>query len=103
MIRGVDWAFYERLADSIPEGVNIHADFDGRDLELMSLSPLHDGIKKRLGRFVELTAEELEIPCTGLGQTTWKRPELARGRVRGHEANVLGRGRVSQPRSGHRS
>jgi Uma2 family endonuclease len=28
---------------------------------------------------VELTAEELEIPCTGLGQTTWKRPEVACG------------------------
>jgi Uma2 family endonuclease len=45
----------------------------------MSLSQLHDGIKKRLGRFVELTAEELEIPCTGLGQATWKRPEVTRG------------------------
>ena len=79
VIRGVDWAFYEQLVDSIPEGANLHADFDGRDLEIMSLSPLHDGIKKRLGRSVELIAEELEVPCTGLGQTTWKRPELARG------------------------
>lgn len=32
---------------------------------------------------MELTADELEIPCTGLGQTTWKRPEV----VRGLEAN----------------
>ena len=45
----------------------------------MSLAQLHDGVKKRLGRFVELTAEELEIPCTGLGQATWKRPEVNRG------------------------
>jgi Uma2 family endonuclease len=79
VIHGVDWTFYERLVDSIPEGVNIHVDYDGKDLEIMSLSPLHDGVKKRLGRFVELTAEELEVPCTGLGQTTWKRPEVARG------------------------
>ncbi len=79
VIRGVDWAFYERLVDSIPEGANIHVDYDGKDLEIMSLSPLHDGVKKRLARFVELTAEELEIPCTGLGQTTWKRSEVARG------------------------
>ena len=67
VIRDVDWAFYEQLVDSIPEGVNIHVDYDGKDLEIMSLSPLHDGVKKRLGRFVELTAEELEIPCTGSG------------------------------------
>jgi len=79
VIRDVDWTFYERLVDSIPEGVNIHVDYDGKDLEIMSLSPLHDGLKKTLGRFVELTAEELEIPCRGLGQTTWKRPDAARG------------------------
>jgi Uma2 family endonuclease len=79
VIRGVEWAFYEQLVDSIPEGANLHVDYDGKDLEIMSPSPLHDGFKTRLGRFVELTAEELEIPCTGLGQTTWKRPEVARG------------------------
>jgi Uma2 family endonuclease len=65
--------------DSIPDRCNIHVDYDGKDVEIMSPSPLHDGVKKLLGRFVELTAEELEIPCTGLGQTTWKRPEVARG------------------------
>ncbi len=79
VIRSVDWAFYEQLVDSIPEGANIQVDYDGKDVEIMSPSPLHDGVKKLLGRFVELTAEELEIPCTGLGQTTWKRPEIHRG------------------------
>ena len=79
VIRSVDWVFYEQLVDSIPEGANIHVDYDGKDVEIMSPSPLHDGVKTLLGRFVELTAEELEIPCTGLGQTTWKRPEVTRG------------------------
>src|SRR5271157_458380 len=79
VIPSVDWAFYEQLVDSIPEGANIQVDYAGKDVEIMSPSPLHDGVKKLLGRFVELTAEELEIPCTGLGQTTWKRPEIHRG------------------------
>ena len=79
VIRGVDWPFYEQLVDSIPEGANLHVDYDGKDLEIMSLSPIHDVVKKRLARFVELTADELEILCTGLGQTTWKRPEVVRG------------------------
>ncbi|MGZ3318090.1 MAG: Uma2 family endonuclease [Isosphaeraceae bacterium] len=79
VIRSVDWAFYEQLVDSIPEGANIHVDYDGKDVEIVSPSPLHDGVKTLLGRFVELTAEELEIPCTVLGQTTWKRPEVTRG------------------------
>ena len=79
VIRGIDWGFYEQLVDSIPEGANIRVDYDGKDVEIMSLSQLHDGVKKRLGRFVELTAEELEVPCNGLGQATWKRPEDSRG------------------------
>ena len=79
VIRSVDWAFYEQLVDSIPEGANIQVDYDGKDVEIMSPSALHDGVKKLLGHFVELTAEELEIPCAWLGQTTWKRPEIHRG------------------------
>ncbi len=79
VIQDVDWAYYEQLVNSIPEGANLHVDYDGKDLEIMSQSPIHDVVKKTLGRFVELTADELEIPCTGLGQTTWKRPEVVRG------------------------
>ncbi len=79
LIRDVDWAFYEQLVDSIPEGANLHADFDGKDIELMSLSPLHDGEEKLFGQLVEAVAQELEIPYQGYGQTTWKRPEVNRG------------------------
>jgi Uma2 family endonuclease len=79
VFRGVDWDYYEQLVDSIPPGANLHADYDGKDVELMALSAFHDCIKKDLGRFVELVAEELDIPCRGLGQTTWKRPDIARG------------------------
>ena len=79
VIHDVDWAFYEQLVDSIPPGAGIHVDYDGKDIEIMSLSGLHDCLKVGLGRFVELVAEELEIPCRGLGQTTWKRGQIARG------------------------
>ncbi len=79
VIRGVDWPFYEQLVDSIPEGANLHVDYDGKDLEIMSLSALHDGDKKLFGQLVEAIAQELEIPYKSAGQTTWKRPEVARG------------------------
>ena len=78
VLNDVDWTFYERLVDSIPEGANLHADFDGKDVEIMSLSPIHDVIKKTLARFVELTAEELEIPCTGMGRRPGSVPEVLR-------------------------
>jgi Uma2 family endonuclease len=79
VIPDVDWAFYEQLVDSIPPGANLHADYDGTDVELVSLSRFHAVFKKCMGRFAELVAEELEIPCTGLGQTTWKRAAISRG------------------------
>ena len=79
VIRGVDWEFYEQLVDSIPEGCHIQIDFDGKDVELMSPSLPHDDCKGLLGQLVEIVAEELEIPYKSAGQTTWKRPELARG------------------------
>ena len=80
VIQGVDWAFYEQLVDSIPGGANIHVDYDGKDLEIMSISILHDdGRSDCLGRVVEIVAEECEIPFKSAGQSTWKRPEIARG------------------------
>jgi Uma2 family endonuclease len=79
VIRGADWAFYEQLVDSIPEGVGIHVDYDGKDVEIMTLGLFHDGVKKLLGQLAESLAQELEIPYKSAGQTTWKRPEVARG------------------------
>jgi Uma2 family endonuclease len=77
--RGVDWAFYEALVDSIPEGSNIRVDYDGKDLEFMSTGRKHELAKKMLGRVAETTAEEFDIPYRPAGETTWKRPEVARG------------------------
>ena len=40
VIRSVDWAYYEQLVNSIPEGANLHVDYDGKDLEIMTLGLL---------------------------------------------------------------
>jgi len=74
-----DWAFYEQLVDSIPEGANIHVDYDGKDVEIMGKGRKHERIKELLGYFIRVVTEEIEKPCKSLGETTWKRPELARG------------------------
>jgi len=79
VIRGVDWAFYEQLVDSIPEGSNIHVDYDGKDLEIMTPSLLHDGEKKLFGQLVEAIAQELENPLQERGADD---VETARGRAR---------------------
>jgi Uma2 family endonuclease len=79
VIRDVDWTFYEQLVDSIPPRAHIHVDYDGKDLEIMSPSPLHDGSRKLLGQLAEAVAQVLRIPYKSLGQTTWKRQAIARG------------------------
>jgi Uma2 family endonuclease len=79
VFRGVNWAFYERLVDSIPEWCHIHVDYDGRDLEIMALGVDHEGVKGSLGYFVRVVAAALGISCKSMGSTTWKRPEITRG------------------------
>jgi Uma2 family endonuclease len=79
VFRNVSWPFYEALVDSIPQSSRIHVDFDGKDVEVMVKGWVHEGSNHLLGRFVEVVTEELEIPCKGLGETTWKRPQIARG------------------------
>jgi hypothetical protein len=50
VIRGVGWPFYEQIVDSIPEGANLHVDYDGKDLEITSVRPIHAVVKKTFVR-----------------------------------------------------
>jgi Uma2 family endonuclease len=76
---GLGWQIYEKWVDSLPAGSPVRMAFDGRNLEIMVKGPVHEDFRSLLGRFVEEVATELEIPMIGLGETTWKRPEIERG------------------------
>jgi hypothetical protein len=77
--RGVDWAFYEELVDSVPESSSIQVGYDGKDLEVMGKGRKHGKGTKLLGQLVEAIAQELGIPYSSLADTTWKRSEILRG------------------------
>jgi Uma2 family endonuclease len=80
VFRGVDWAFYDRLVESIPEGRNIHVDYDGKDIEVtVAISRRHERTRRVLRQLVETIAQEMRVPYSSAGGTTWKRPEIARG------------------------
>jgi Uma2 family endonuclease len=79
VIRGLSWDLYDRLSDAIGEGQHVHLAFDGEDLEIMTTGYLHEEFKELLGRLVNAGTVELDIPCNGGGQTTWKRSDVARG------------------------
>ena len=79
VFRGVDWAFYDQLVDSVPARCPIHVDFDGTDLEVMRRGRLHERLRLKLERIVWIAAEECCVPHSGAGETTWKRPQTRCG------------------------
>lgn len=100
VMRGVDWAFYEQLVDSIPEGANLHVDFDGKDLEIMGKGRKHEGIKELIGFLIRVIAGELGRAYKGLGETTWKRPEIARG-IEADQCYYFQRDKLAAYAAGH--
>jgi Uma2 family endonuclease len=79
VIADVTWNDYLRLVGAVAEGENCRVAYDGKDIELMMVGPVHDSYSEILGVFVNLTAEELEIDLRGMRSTTWKRKKLRRG------------------------
>ena len=79
VIRGVDWEVYDKLSDAVGEGQHVRMAYDGRDLEIMTTGNVREYFKDFLGQFVSEAATVLAIPRLPAGETTWKRPELARG------------------------
>jgi Uma2 family endonuclease len=78
-MRGVTWDFYDRLTDALGEHAPFRVAYDGKDIEIMTLGPKHEGVRDLLNLFVNEVQDGLEIDCRGLGSTTWKRSELSRG------------------------
>ena len=79
VMRGVSWNLYDRLTDAIGERSSIRVAFDGKDVEIMVVGPVHEGVRGLLDMFVSLVAEALDLDFHQLGATTWKREEAGRG------------------------
>lgn len=74
----IDWDTYDRLLHDL-EGRHLRLNFDRGQLEIMTVSAEHERIKKLLARFLETLTELLDIPVLGLGNTTFRREDAARG------------------------
>jgi Uma2 family endonuclease len=79
VIRGLDPDLYNRLDEAIGEGQHIRLTYDGKDLELMTTSRLHEFYADLFGRFVSAVTFALDIDCVAAGETTWKTEEMDRG------------------------
>lgn len=78
-IRDVSWEVYDLLSDAVGGRQHVYMAYDGKDLEIMTKGRDHEGLRAILARFVIFITSELRIRCRELGETTWKRPEIARG------------------------
>ena len=78
VLRGVDWNVYEGIRQALGDHPT-RLTFDGRNLELMSPSPLHESYSYLFGRVLDTLTLELRIQIRGGRSMTFRRPELKRG------------------------
>ncbi len=78
VIIDVTWDDYESLVEQIGESRNCRVAFDGKDIEMMTLGPLHERQKSLLDWFIMIVASELKVERQPMGSTTWKRKKLKR-------------------------
>jgi len=75
VFRGVSRAVYESLSDATSEGEHVRLAYDGKDLEIMVTSNLHENWKELLSRIVTAVTTWVQIACVSSGEATWKTPD----------------------------
>ncbi len=79
ILQGIHWDTYQNLVRDLESQPGTRLTYDDGTLEIMMPLPPHETFKKLLGRFVEVTTEELGIEIRSLGSTTWTREDLRKG------------------------
>jgi hypothetical protein len=80
--RGVDWHTYHTLSEATAEGQHVRLAYDGKDLEIMVISNVHERYKELLNKILSAICAWLDINYVSCGQTTWKT------QLRGIEADL---------------
>jgi Uma2 family endonuclease len=79
LIPNMTWDQYATFAGWLPDSSRIRVAYDGRDMELMVVSPNHDDFAELLDTFFKAVADGLGIRYKPQRTTTWIRPEVQRG------------------------
>lgn len=79
VLHNVGWNTYERLLADHENNSAPRFTYDRGELEIMSPSPEHEKINRRIAQLVLAMAEELSIEAEDLGSTTFRREDLERG------------------------
>jgi len=79
LLHEVSWAEYEDLLALLPDHPRFRLSYDQGTLEIMTLSPRHERLKSLFAHLLAVLTEELNLNLVGLGSTTFRLAEAARG------------------------
>jgi Uma2 family endonuclease len=79
LIPDVPYRVYETLIDAVSEHSPVRMAYDGKDLEIMTKGLWHEDYRGWFDPVIVIAAAVGGRKVRGLGETTWKRPELERG------------------------
>lgn len=74
----IDWDTYVTFSDQLGER-NFRVNYDGANMEIMTISLEHENAKKLLGRLLEALTEEMNVDIKSGGSLTCRREDLERG------------------------
>lgn len=78
LLTDISWEAYETIQKTLRNRA-VRITYDRGNLELLSPSYRHQRYKTLMGRFVNIIAEEKNIPLINGGSSSFKRPDLERG------------------------
>ncbi len=79
LLSNVSWGTYERLLKDHQNSSAPRFTFDRGMLEIMSPSPEHEKLNRRIAQLVLAVTEEMDIEAEDFGSTTFRREDLERG------------------------
>jgi Uma2 family endonuclease len=79
VLDGVGWQSYCNIGSALADQPGMRLTYDGGRLEFMTTSPKHEIYKKHLARFIEILAEELNMPFATAGSMTFQNDEQLNG------------------------
>jgi len=89
VVYGVPWQAYVAIREA-HDRPSLRLSYLSGALEFMSPSDLHEGLKTRIARLVEIFALERDVPLYGYGSTTFRKQAKEAG-LEPDECYVLGR------------
>ena len=79
LLHEMSWEEYETLLALVPDNPRFRLSYDQGTLEIMTLSSRHERLKALFTPLLTVLTEELNLNLVGLGSTTFRLAEAARG------------------------